>query len=99
LYPIPSQELVMEWDCSFIPNDLGTNSDPDALPEPWHNPARLYAAYLGLSMKAAELSDPNQVQITVAMSDRYFKLFEKFMVRARTFSNPAMVSSWYGRRF
>jgi hypothetical protein len=97
LYPVPSEELPMEWDCSLIPADLKTDSDEEPIPDTWHNPVRLYAAYLATTVRAAEATNAQQAQVLIALSDRYWKQYEAFMKRARAYTTPGTVSSWYSR--
>lgn len=35
LYPIPSQANPMDWDCTMLPIDLFSPTDPEAIPAPW----------------------------------------------------------------
>ncbi|MGH7995641.1 MAG: hypothetical protein ACREFX_04740 [Opitutaceae bacterium] len=49
LFPVPSQPSPMEWDCSMLPIDLATPSDPEAVPDPWTDfvvTGALFRAYI-----------------------------------------------------
>lgn len=46
LWPIPSGEYPMDWDCVCLPIDLLDDSTPDVIPEPWDDPVCYYATYL-----------------------------------------------------
>ena len=45
LYPIPSQQAEMQWDCYCLPIDLVNDSTVEALPLPWTEAVKWYAAY------------------------------------------------------
>jgi len=44
LWPPPSQNLEMEWDCTCLPYDLNSNDDYDAIPDSFANAVKFYAA-------------------------------------------------------
>lgn len=44
LFPVPSQALEMEWDASCLPKALYTDSDYEAIPEPFNNAVKFRAA-------------------------------------------------------
>lgn len=44
LWPAPSQDVEMEWDCTCLPVDLASNNDFDALPDSFHGAVKYYAA-------------------------------------------------------
>lgn len=49
LFPVPSAASPMEWDCTMLPIDLATSSDPEAIPDPWTDfvvTGALFRAYL-----------------------------------------------------
>jgi len=46
LYPIPSQQFQMEWDCYCLPQDLITNLSVEAIPDPWTDAVAYWAAHL-----------------------------------------------------
>lgn len=95
LYPEPDQTYPVEWDCLCLPKDLVSDQDYEAIPRPWTDAVPYYAAWLALSSTA----DPARI----GLADRYWNpskntgIFQAMMVRARAFSMPSKVSSWYGR--
>ena len=86
LYPVPSQNYQMEWDTCCLPNALVTDADIEAIPPPWIDCVKYFAAYLAFS-GAQRFAD----------ADRMMGQYETFMKRARQFSQPRSVSSWYRR--
>ena len=46
MYPIPSQNYSFQCDCFCLPIDLATDTDVEALPQPWQDTVPYYAAYL-----------------------------------------------------
>lgn len=86
VYPLPSDTYPMEWDCLCLPVDLADDTTAEAIPYPWTDCVQYFAAYMAY-MQAQRSTD----------ADRMFALYEKFMKRARAFSQPSSVSSWYGR--
>ncbi len=46
LFPIPTTNSEMEWDCTCIPLDLQSDNDPEAIPEGFRNAVKYYAAHL-----------------------------------------------------
>lgn len=46
LFPVPSFVCEMEWDAICIPADLNTDSDYDAIPDPFADAVKFYAAAL-----------------------------------------------------
>ena len=48
LAPIPSQENIMEWDCSVIPQPLTSDDDAEAIPYPWIDVIPYFAAVMAL---------------------------------------------------
>lgn len=64
LWPPPSQNLEMEWDCTCLPTALNSNDDFDAIPDSFTGAVKFYAAgmaYLG--------------SFRVGLADTMFKLF------------------------
>jgi hypothetical protein len=49
LFPIPSVAAEMEWDCTCVPSDLNTDNDPEAIPSPFTNAVKYYAAMLAFA--------------------------------------------------
>lgn len=44
LFPVPSQNLEMEWDVTCLPNKLYTDNDAEAIPEPYTDAIQYLAA-------------------------------------------------------
>lgn len=44
MYPLPSQTFQLEWDAFCLPQDLTTDQDVEALPDPWGDAVQYYAA-------------------------------------------------------
>ena len=86
VYPIPNQAYQMEWDCCCLPNDLATDTDPEAIPYPWTDAVRFLAAYYAFS-GAQRFTD----------ADRMWQEYEKYMKRARQMSQPMGTVNRYGR--
>ena len=86
MYPIPSQPYLMEWDCLCLPSDLTTDDDYEAIPQPWQDAVRFYAAaecFLDIqNMNAART---------------YYTLFDEFMKRYGSYSEPGRRVNQYGR--
>jgi len=86
LYPLPSTQYQMEWDCFCLPSDLLTDQDYEALPDPWTQSVKWYAAFLAFS----ELQNLNSAH---AMLD----LYERHMNWHSTGARPGRSSNIYGR--
>jgi hypothetical protein len=97
LYPFPSGIYQMFWDSYFLPIDLQSDSDYEAIPVPWTNAVQYYAAYRALNTIYANKLDENSWS-RAKLADRQFALYEKFMHRSRAMTQTNFVSNWYGRR-
>jgi len=86
LYPIPSAPYPMVWDCLCLPTPLASDSDPEAIPYPWTDVVPFHAAYLAL-LGAYRYAD----------ADRLWNEAQKYMRRARAYSQPQLTANWYGR--
>lgn len=64
LWPPPSQDCEMEWDCTCLPNDLTTDDDFDAIPDSFTGAAKFYAA--GMALMGS---------FRYGMADAMFKMF------------------------
>lgn len=64
LWPPPSQNLEMEWDCTCLPYALHTNNDFDAIPASFQGAVKFYAA--GMAMLGS---------FRYGQADTMFKLF------------------------
>lgn len=84
LFPIPQTALEMEWDTFCFPKALTTDSDYEALPDPFSDYVQFYAAhlcYLGSQR--------------MGMADAMLTLFEKNSGLARFSSDRGKTSSYY----
>lgn len=86
LYPIPNAPYPMIWDCLCEPLALASDTDPEAIPYPWTDVVPFHAAYLAL-LGAQRSQDAEQM----------WQQAQRYMKRARAFSQPGAVSNWYGR--
>jgi hypothetical protein len=98
LFPRPDQVYQMQWDCLCLPNDLVTDQDYEAIPDPWRAAVPYYAAHLGLLSKASI-----QPQF-MSLASAYFNgkpgdggFFGLHMRRSRAYAEPGVASSFYGR--
>lgn len=96
LYPIPDQEYPMIWDCLCLPLPLIDDETYEPIPEPWTKAVPYYAAHLCLLSQAAKV--PQFFNLSQAyFNEKTGGLFNTAMVRARAFSQPGAVGSFYGR--
>ncbi len=95
LYPNPDQNYPAQLDCLMLPDDLDPESTvPEVIPRPFSNAVPYFASWAALQ----SLADP----VFIPLADRYWNpttggIAGAFMRRARAFSQPSVVSSWYGR--
>lgn len=85
-YPLPNQAYQMEWDCFCVPQDLETDQDVEALPDPWTECVVYFAAYL------AYMSVQNMNAARTQL-----ELFDRFINRAGYQSRPGRATNPYGR--
>jgi hypothetical protein len=86
LYPIPSDFYAMEWDCFALPNDLETDDDFEAIPQPWCDCVSLFAAhraYLGMQNNNA--------------AQYYLSLYDDMCRRYSAYARPGRKINPYGR--
>lgn len=86
LYPIASQSYSMEWDCTFLPADLNTNLDPEAIPLPWTDAVPMLAAWYCFT----ELQNYNAAAY-------HLSIYEKFLSRFSFAARPGRAVNRYGR--
>jgi len=96
LFPRPDQVYQLVFDFSALPMDLTDDLSVEAIPDPWRNAVQFYAAHLALLSKAS--LQPAFMPLAL----QYFNskdggMFATHMRRARAFSQPGVVSSYYGR--
>jgi hypothetical protein len=96
MFPLADQPYQMCWDILCLPNDLEDDESPEAIPAPWTTAVPFYAAHLALLGRSAET--PQMAALAFKMfNERDGGLFGMYMRRARAFSQPGRVSSFYGR--
>jgi hypothetical protein len=86
MYPIPSQSYQLEFDCLCLPQDLTTNLDVEAIPAPWTDAVKYFAAH----MCYAELQNFNA-------SKYYLEMFDMFVQRYSTYARRGRRINPYGR--
>jgi hypothetical protein len=94
-YPVPDQIYPLELDTLLLPAPLVDDSSVELIPDPWTHAIPFYAAFLAL----LSTNEPPRV----ALAFRYFNetnggMFNFMMRRARAFSQPRLISSYYGRK-
>jgi hypothetical protein len=87
LYPWPSQEYQIEFDCFCLPEDMDTtNQIPDVIPQPWADIVPYFAAHLAY----LELGNMNGAKF-------YLDLFDNMTLRKSNYARPGRVTNPYGR--
>lgn len=86
LYPLPSQPYQLEVDCYCWPQDLETDQDVEAIPDPWTQAV----AWLATSYCYQELQNLNAAEY-------YNRKFEMQMPRYRSAASPGRAVNPYGR--
>lgn len=86
VYPLPSQDLQVEYDCFCLPSDLTTNLSVEAIPEPWTSCVSYYAAHLAY----LEIANFNAAAL-------YGKMFDDKTLRYSAAVRPGRVVNPYGR--
>jgi len=86
VYPLPSQSYQMEWDCLCVPADLTTDQDVEALPDPWTDAVKFYAAHLAF----LEIQNFNSARAMLELFGQQMLIYGKAARPGRTI-NP------YGR--
>lgn len=86
LYPLPSTQYQMEWDCLCLPQDLEDDQSVEALEWPWIDAVQYFAAFKAF----LELQNPNQARM-------HLDIFESFIKRYNTYSRPGRATNPYGR--
>jgi hypothetical protein len=88
--PVPDQAYTISADCICIPSNLGTDSDPEAIPAPWTIAVPYYAAYLAL------LSAPTPERRNDAV--KMLQLYDQFMTGARRQVAPDIMPSNFSQQ-
>lgn len=86
MYPIASQAYQLEFDCTFLPAELSTNLDVEAIPLPWTDAVPMLAAAYAF-MELQNLNAANY----------YIQLYEKFLNRFSVAARPSQIVNPYGR--
>lgn len=86
MYPPPSQTYPVEYDCICLPIDLVDDTTPEAIPLPWTDAVKFYAA----AMCYLDLQNGNKAR-------EYFQLFDDFMHRYGAYAMPGRQMNQYGR--
>jgi len=86
LYPPPSQTYQLEFQCYCLPQDLTTDDDYEAIPDPWGDLIPYFAAHLAM----LELQNMNAARGLLEMFDDRMKRFGGYAL-------PGRVSNPYGR--
>jgi hypothetical protein len=81
VYPFPNQTYQMEWDCLCVPSDLLTDQDVEALPDPWRDSVKFYAAHLAF----LELQNYNAARGMLELFDKQVGIYSR---AARPGRNP-----------
>lgn len=85
-YPPPSQTYAIEYDCLCLPSDLTDNDSYEAIPQPWQDAVRFYAA----AMCFLDIQNQNSARA-------YFQLFDDFMHRYGSYAMPGRRLNQMGR--
>jgi hypothetical protein len=85
-YPPPSQTYPVEYDVLALPIDLIDDTTPEAIPAPWTDAVRFYAA----AMCYLDLQNGNKAR-------EYFQLFDDFVHRYGAYTLPGRLMNQYGR--
>lgn len=86
MYPLPSQQYQLEFDCLALPQDLLDNTSEEALPMPWTDAVPYFAAHLAFT----ELQNYNVAKF-------HLDLYEKMSLRYSQYARPGRVVNPYGR--
>ena len=85
-YPIASQTYQMEWDCFCLPQDMRTDQDVEALPDPWTD----LVPYFGAHLAFMEIQNRNA-------SREMFELYLNMIARFNAAVRPGRRVNPYGR--
>jgi hypothetical protein len=86
MYPLPSQQYQMEWDCFCLPEALVDDNSVEALNYPWTDAIPYFAACLCYE----ELQNLNAATY-------YQEKFDKLLQRYSNYARPGHVTNPYGR--
>lgn len=85
-YPPPSQTYPVEYDCLCMPIDLVDDTTPEAVPMPWQDAVKWFAA----GMCYQDLQNGNRAR-------EMFMLFDDFCHRYGAYAMPGRMMNQYGR--
>lgn len=86
MYPLPSQAYQIEFDCLALPQNLTSNGDSEALPQPWQDAVPYFSAALAFE-------ELQQYNIAKYWHDQY----DKMALRYSQYARPGRVVNPYGR--
>lgn len=86
MYPLPSQQYQIEFDCLCLPQDLTTNGSEEAIPQPWQDAVPYFAAALAFE----ELQSYN-------IAKYYHDMYDKMALRYSQYARVGRVTNPYGR--
>ena len=86
VYPLPSQQYQMEWDCICSPQDLIFDESVEVIPDTWSDCVEFYAAHLTF----LQLQNHNSARAML-------ELFEKNMGIFGKAARPGQATNQYGR--
>ena len=84
LWPLPSQNSQMDWDCYCFPIALVDDTTAEAIPYPWTDCVPYYAAYLAF-VDAQRKDD----------AENMYKMYDMRMKLARSMSETPFVPDYY----
>ena len=84
VWPYPSQYSQMDWDCYCMPVDLADDTTPEAIPYPWTEAVKYYAA--NLAYRDAQRFDDSKQMLAE---------YEQTMKEARSSSETPFVPDYY----
>jgi hypothetical protein len=84
LWPPPSQNLEMEWDCTCLPTQLANNDDYDAIPDSFTASVKFYAA--GMAMLGS---------YRYGMAETMFQLFMQQLGSDNAASEGGKIPDYY----
>jgi hypothetical protein len=84
LWPPPSQNCEMEWDCTCLPYDLAKDDDYDAIPDSFTDSVKFYAAAMAM-----------MGSFRYQQADVLFKLFLGFLSGDMDASEGGKVPDYY----
>lgn len=84
IWPPPSQNCEMEWDCTCLPADLATDDDYDAIPDSYTTAIKFYAA--GMAFLGS---------FRYGMAETMFKMYMGTLSESQAASDGGKVPDYY----